>query len=185
MNYSIVMNPTNMAALRLLGVEFPIMDFNLREEGDSRVYIVNDVDIMREGEYGAHRAYMRMDGKFISYTHMPPIDDLSRFIKLPLDFKTRWLAALRSGEIIQGHRELRNPDNTYCCLGVACLVAGYEPDDIRGSNFNQIDGYSRVPDVLYFNKNGRFKSISATLQNMNDTKGNTFNEIADWIEENL
>ncbi len=34
-----------------------------------------------------------------------------------------WLAALESGEYIQGKRALRNPDNTFCCLGVACDVA--------------------------------------------------------------
>jgi hypothetical protein len=37
-----------------------------------------------------------------------------------------WLAALRSGKYKQGKIRLRYGDN-YCCLGIACEVAGMEP----------------------------------------------------------
>lgn len=49
--------------------------------------------------------------------------------------RAKWVAALRSGEYQQGKQELRTDQGSYCCLGVACVVAiadGVEdrwPDD--------------------------------------------------------
>jgi hypothetical protein len=41
--------------------------------------------------------------------------------------KAKWIAALRSGEFKQGYTMLHNQkDDTYCCLGVLCKVAGAE-----------------------------------------------------------
>lgn len=42
--------------------------------------------------------------------------------KMNPEIKARWLAALRSGEYIQGHQRLRDGDG-YCCLGVLCEIA--------------------------------------------------------------
>lgn len=36
------------------------------------------------------------------------------------EIKNEWLAALRSGEYIQGHGELKTKDGKFCCLGVLC-----------------------------------------------------------------
>lgn len=36
----------------------------------------------------------------------------------------KWVEALESGEYQQGRGALRNDDDTYCCLGVACEVSG-------------------------------------------------------------
>lgn len=45
-------------------------------------------------------------------------------MKLKEDIKARWLAALRSGEYVQGKQALRRSDVDggvrYCCLGVLC-----------------------------------------------------------------
>jgi len=40
------------------------------------------------------------------------------------EFKTKWVAALESGEYPQARQQLYNPGVGYCCLGVACVVAG-------------------------------------------------------------
>jgi hypothetical protein len=39
------------------------------------------------------------------------------------DIKKKWLAALRSGEYVQGQSLLKTPDGNYCCLGVLCDLA--------------------------------------------------------------
>lgn len=36
------------------------------------------------------------------------------------ELKTKWIAALRSGEYKQGTNVLRDEDNRFCCLGVLC-----------------------------------------------------------------
>lgn len=112
--------------------------------------------------------------------------------KLPEDFKKKWLEALRSGEYKQGKASLRSfkqdPDSkdfAYCCLGIACIVAGYKPKEINGV---YVDGakYPRVPSVLY---NGSTGTVSYRLGVMNDgeegVKPKSFAQIANWIEKNL
>lgn len=41
--------------------------------------------------------------------------------------RKEWVAALRSGQFKQGHGVLSNGEE-YCCLGVACVLAGIEAD---------------------------------------------------------
>src|SRR5882762_6484724 len=60
-------------------------------------------------------------------------------------FCARWSEALRSGKYRQGTHRLRNADDTYCCLGVACdLLAedGILPPWVigDGDEFYHIDG---------------------------------------------
>jgi len=51
-----------------------------------------------------------------------------------------WVKALRSGEYKQGEETLYE-DGKYCCLGVACVLAGYEKKDIADYSFpNEVDG---------------------------------------------
>ena len=45
------------------------------------------------------------------------------------EIKTRWIAALRSGEYKQGYGHLRTMDNCYCALGVLCDL--YSKDENR------------------------------------------------------
>jgi hypothetical protein len=96
--------------------------------------------------------------------------------KLPEDFKQRWVAALRSGEYEQGKNELHR-DDKFCCLGVACVVAGYTSDQLL-TEFIPKD-FDKVPVILVDEGD-----IPTDLANMND-RGQPFSEIADYIEQNL
>jgi hypothetical protein len=109
--------------------------------------------------------------------------------KLPAEFKAKWIAALRSGEYKQGtNGNLLNPiTNEYCCLGVACRVAGFHPREVRASAGEFIDSNTEhLPAILRgFNSN----TIPFKLAQMNDgnngVKQHSFSEIADYIEQNL
>lgn len=98
--------------------------------------------------------------------------------KLEPEFKAKWVAALRSGEYKQGFCFLHNrANNSYCCLGVACKLAGVE------SSRNQyITGVSldKIPYWLQGNV-----GIPYILANLNDEQQKTFPEISDYIEQNL
>ena len=85
--------------------------------------------------------------------------------------KAQWVAALRSGAYRQGRVSLYTPgDDTYCCLGVLCKIAGGSP--------KEASGYS-ITNPLLGDK------IEQILWTMNDTKKKSFAEIADWIETNV
>lgn len=114
--------------------------------------------------------------------------------KLPVEFKEKWIAALRSGDYKQGSSYLcliENGPPEYCCLGVACHVAGIPNDKMNERQL--IDRKWKtgkvVPDIL----RGLISNnpIVDTLTTMNDgdffpRRGQkSFSEIADWIEENL
>ena len=87
--------------------------------------------------------------------------------------KERWITALRSGKYPQGRGELVTAEGNYCCLGVLCVVEGVEiPRDTMTSY---------LPKPLDTVFPGRENLI---LSDMND-KGQSFAEIADWIEINL
>lgn len=100
--------------------------------------------------------------------------------RMDKDIKDQWLRDLRSGEYIQGWGWLVRsaPDGTmrYCCLGV---LGDREWPDM--SLDSEVAGVipSRVARPL-----GLTKGTQYDLANMND-QGRTFNEIADWIEENI
>lgn len=55
-----------------------------------------------------------------------------------LENRRKWLEALRSGDYQQGRQVLHNREaNTYCCLGVACHIAGISETEI---NYRVNDG---------------------------------------------
>jgi hypothetical protein len=107
-------------------------------------------------------------------------------------WKERWLKALRSGQYRQGQGSL-NRGGKLCCLGVLCdLVAK--------------DGYGRwerdldAPTVFRFKQgreNSRRGGLPTETQNLvglssqselirrNDLSGQTFTQIADYIEKEL
>ncbi len=109
--------------------------------------------------------------------------------------KEKWVEALRSGQYSQSKATFRAPnvhndDASYCCLGVLCEVLGTgewggfdEPDVFYPSDasYYWIDGkrYGGYTAPLLSYRTG------VVLAGMNDDSGKNFNEIADWVEENL
>ncbi len=106
----------------------------------------------------------------------------------------RWIPALRSGRYRQGKRNLRNPNDTYCCLGVACdlMVTDGILTEWKKDGFHwQIMGQQTVLPT----KASQFLGMSMTglisfvegvpfsLSILNDEKGWTFDQIADILEE--
>lgn len=97
--------------------------------------------------------------------------------KLDPVFKQAWIAALRSGDYAKGIGAMYH-NGKYCCLGVACRVMGvpllYDslglflpkkaPNEVWGTLPNEVWGI---------------------LMNMNDLEKKSFDEIADFIEEEL
>ena len=105
------------------------------------------------------------------------------------EVKEKWLEALRSGEYKQGRGALRNKDDEYCCLGVLCdVVKGSDgvqmswADDGNLWTLGSFIGYP-PPRVMYLADLNSGQVLQ--LITRNDDWGNTFEEIADYIEENF
>ena len=106
--------------------------------------------------------------------------------------KKLWVAALRSGDYLQGKHVLRlnaSTETRFCCLGVLCNlhaidhpeIAAYQLDPNKYMNHEYL-----VPDSVA--KWAGLPGGAATkLTNMNDTGSCpcSFNQIADWIEKNI
>ena len=112
------------------------------------------------------------------------------------ELKTKWIEALRSGDYDQGHGMLRDLDDSYCCLGVLLDVSelGQWDEQAFGPLIYEIED----SDKDYPNPREELDLSKATLDklgldpkeqhhlvNLNDDDGADFNEIADWIEENV
>lgn len=106
--------------------------------------------------------------------------------KLPEDFKKKWVAALRSGEYKQGRDKLHNAiNNTFCCLGVACHIAGITDDEISDYCYTNLLAKANPDRLPAFFQNTVIESPAWNLAAMNDGGRKSFLEIADYIEENL
>jgi hypothetical protein len=110
-------------------------------------------------------------------------------------FKKKWLAALRSRKFKQGHRALHNGKG-YCCLGVACVVAGAQERDNFGSEKvfyyggdmaaallpnalrKEIGLTNEEEEILYILNDGGWRDNK-------DRKPHKFGQIARWIERHL
>lgn len=119
--------------------------------------------------------------------------------KLPPEIKASWTAALRSGKYPQVRGRLRTSEG-FCCLGVYCDLA--EPESWTSIHtfgphervswwhnfFSGTPVYENlaVHKALYqlYTISGVQIPVEDILIEMNDG-GNSFTEIADWIEENL
>ena len=123
---------------------------------------------------------------------------MSNMYKLPVEFKQQWINALRSGEYIQGIGYMKRYDK-FCCLGVAYDVLHKEEENSGWIIYGQTcestkHGKSYLPDfddyppavtyALFQSIKNPEKSIIDHLSYMND-HGRTFDDIANWIEENL
>ena len=111
-------------------------------------------------------------------------------------YQKRWLEALRSGEFKQGERSLK-ANGEYCCLGVACEVLKDElrlvvHEEIGVTTFNDSDLIlpPEVTQALELDSEGRFKERveykgyrEPSLTVLNDSRGASFLELADIIEQ--
>lgn len=110
--------------------------------------------------------------------------------KLPPEFKEKWIAALRSGEYKQctDHQMINEIENTYCCLAVACDILGVQrslmstsrpelPELIRGGTNNKIARKLIIMNDGYAYGYPEYDNIPL--------RSHSFNEIADYIQENL
>jgi hypothetical protein len=94
------------------------------------------------------------------------------------ELKTKWVRALRGGQFKQTKGTLYNSHtNARCCLGVLLKVADHEGADRQGGTLDA--AYVGGPHVF-----GISDEHHEHLYNMNDN-GQSFAEIADWIEANL
>jgi len=107
-------------------------------------------------------------------------------------YKKRWLVALRSGEFKQGQGALRKEyrgNYAYCCLGVLCtLTKGKWNGDFRPAGKDR-NGQRHKADPAYLPLRTRqLTDVSLErcqeLASFND-KGDSFKQIADWIEKHL
>jgi hypothetical protein len=120
-------------------------------------------------------------------------------MKLPPETKARWLHALRHDDYRQAREMLRaygeDGRPSYCCLGV--LVETLEPgrlnneydkdfldECIRGNEEFIVDHGLQALGTSRALPDGVLTDVESILVKMNDS-GASFDEIADYIEENL
>jgi hypothetical protein len=122
--------------------------------------------------------------------------------------KAKWVAALRSGDYVQGQGVLRDKSRHFCCLGVLCDVAardgigkwieptGEDDDDDDGTRFSFVtfdpnDGtFGDLLPPLAVVKWAGLPAPDPTVSDSsltvwNDYDGASFDEIAALIEKHL
>lgn len=88
-------------------------------------------------------------------------------LRLPKEFAEKWLEALRSGDYKQGIEELFHQDyndsseiqESFCCLGVACVRAGISKDVIESAGLIDED-YFLIEELEDFIKQGLPKELT-------------------------
>lgn len=112
--------------------------------------------------------------------------------KLRKEFGVKWIEALRSEEYEQGNGFLEDDQGRFCCLGVFCkahfpkykiLNSFYIETKANAENHKGVSKtlVNKVPSLLIGNTSNSFVKI---VSRMNDD-GYTFNDIADYIEQNV
>lgn len=100
------------------------------------------------------------------------------------EWKAKWIEALRSGKFRQGRGDLCSDDGAMCCLGVLRHI--HDPKD-TGSDCGWGE-FLNTDQMGLFELSWREANL---LTAMNDGSGpwagrrQTFDQIADYIEENL
>lgn len=107
-----------------------------------------------------------------------------------------WINALRNSGYEQGCGMLRSSENKFCCLGVAADIYAkhdnlewvYNPEP-GNHNFHMhwergLPTYTTLPASIA-KAFGLERSDMDKLITMNDDQGYSFDQIADWLEENV
>jgi hypothetical protein len=121
------------------------------------------------------------------------------------ELRDKWVTALRSGDYNQGRRSLKK-NGLYCCLGVLCEIGGVKQVKVVEDSFPcvlyEAGGIKDSFTYTYFEDStgeqtgqcltsrllkelGLTADEQDTLIGLNDKDTLSFNEIADWIEENI
>lgn len=109
--------------------------------------------------------------------------------KLPKAFKKKWVDALLSGEYKQGEGDLLHVGK-YCCLGVACVVAGVRKHDMlnKGLIYTYEEYSEKVPAILRVEATEAMyiyrSTVPGALADLNDSEV-PFEVIAGVINEYL
>ena len=111
------------------------------------------------------------------------------------EWKEKWIAALRSGEYVQGKKVLRNGKDEFCCLGVLCdlfVKEGKLEEPVQTMSGHTYEGAIVIlPESVALTAGlssceGFYESRRRSRNLMYDNdSGKTFLEIADIIEENF
>lgn len=120
---------------------------------------------------------------------------MSQFTKMNADIKAQWVSDLRSEKYNQGKHSLKrmwnNRETTHCCLGVlaeqaiAANLVQVEIDKAVTYSDAIIDGDVCTLSPKLTNWSGLDRYAESKLIGFNDSDQWSFEEIADWIEENL
>lgn len=111
-------------------------------------------------------------------------------IKLPKEFRTKWLKALTNGsyrQVASALAETRpGQKNKYCCLGVACRIKEIPVVDLLPHGMPSslaLESRKILPAAFFSNTKERKKDskFAKRLANLND-KGKSFKEIAEYIK---
>lgn len=106
------------------------------------------------------------------------------------ELKQKWVAALRSGKYVQGQRTLKRVDRDgqakHCCLGVLGEVL--ELEQRQEPSGRVVFGSGR--DTAYLSTDaaevaGLDLDAQMRLADLNDIEHLSFDEIADYIDQNL
>ena len=113
---------------------------------------------------------------------------------MDLEFKRKWVEALRSGQYKQGKLRLYDSStDSYCCLGVACHIQDIPKEDLNDLSLpiNVVKIFHPlIDDLLSLSDNNRCMLTQwndgciSREYNPNGERMN-FNDIANFIEENL
>jgi hypothetical protein len=110
---------------------------------------------------------------------------MSDLIRMNPEIKTKWVAALRSGTYEQGSHVLRKGDR-YCCLGVLCEILKM-PSHLNTATGNYSYAGHNVTGLPIDMRVqiGLSAGNHSEAMVMNDTRGYTFLQIADYIERDF
>lgn len=106
---------------------------------------------------------------------------------MPKELATKWLAALRSGEYVQGQRYLytKEPER-FCCLGVLEHCAGGPVEDRETPSFDWLKKH----EIVFLNREGNsddnpyISSWGLYATAANDA-GRSFEKIAKELEKEI
>ena len=98
------------------------------------------------------------------------------------EWKTKWIAALRSGKYKQTTGKLKHEDG-FCCLGVLCDISKLHVWADRNRYFTYDGSKDELPESVAALSEVPY-NVQAYLGGLND-RGKTFEEIAQWIEDHL